>query len=235
MLPPVPRIGQRKVKKKTTTSPQTSQVKIEITLPKEHLNAALSTLKGLQNLPRTALKAATYTLVDTLKHHFKTRQNQAQTTKAGFPNYGQTYPHRYFWYGVKGNSVAERIRQPTLDQTTLRATIPIDSPPLAHKLNINPPPIRPKGGRRYLAIPASAAAARHPGRAPEFPVPLHFGLATPPQKKHTFPALLDPENRPHYWLVRTVRTRHDPLSLPSSTTLQNALRDTLLRHLQKIS
>lgn len=107
-------------------------MKIDITLKKERLDATRTTLEELQNLPKTALKPAVYTLIDTLKRHFKARQSQATTTKPGFPNYGQTYPHRYFWYGVKGNSVAERIRQPILDTTRLSATIPIDSPPLAH-------------------------------------------------------------------------------------------------------
>lgn len=174
--------------------------------------------------------------------HFRSR-NAEPAKSEGFPRFGEAYPKSNFW----GN-VAKSVSEVVISGGT--ATIAIDSPALAHKADTNPPVIKPKGGRRYLAIPANARSAAYPGMPRDFlGGSMRFGFAETPDGR-TMPALL--ATRDHlktfkkgkkagqramatldkqqtsghgdvqYWLVRKVQTRHDPNALPSDELLTAA-------------
>jgi len=173
-----------------------------------------------------------------LIRHFRSR-NSEPASSAGFPRFGQQYPKSNFW-----SNVAKAVGEVTVQGDT--ATINIDSPALAHKADLNPSPITPKGGRRFLAIPANARAAGWQGMPKDFPVDMRFGYAKTPEGR-MMPALL--ATRDHlrtikrgknagqraatsidaqqtsghgeaqYWLVRKVQTKHDPNAIPSNEAL----------------
>lgn len=176
--------------------------------------------------------------------HFREREKEPRKSE-GFPAFGQEYPKRHFWAGTRGNSVAEAVGKGERKGGEL--TISINSPALAHKANPNPPEIRPKGGRRYLAIPANARAAGFDGPARDFmPGNLAFGFARTPDGRW-LPALVakghylrrvskgaragqlavakasqratEGAGDAQFWLVRKVRTPHDPKALPDEGAL----------------
>lgn len=189
----------------------------------------------------TVLQAAGAGVRNASIKHFRTR-NSEPSRSDGFPRFGESYPKSNFWSGV-----AKSVGEVTVQGDT--ATISIASPALAHKADPNPPVIKPKGGRRYLAIPANARAAGFPGMPRDFlGGDMRFGFAQTPDGR-TLPALL--ATRDHlrtvkkgkkagqrvmaagrsattgvstvqYWLVRKVQTRHDPNALPEDAALTNA-------------
>ena len=117
---------------------------------------------------KTLVEAGVAGVVNALRTHFREREREPEN-RFGFPKFGQSYPKRYFWYGTRGTSVAERIRIVRTSPAALDGQVAVNSPALAHKLSTNPPPIVPKGGRKYLAIPASPEAAGWSGRPRDFP------------------------------------------------------------------
>lgn len=174
--------------------------------------------------------------------HFRAR-NSEPARSDGFPRFGESWPKSNFWSGV-ADSVGE------VEVSGDTATVAISSRALAHKADPNPPPIKPKGGRKFLAIPANSRAAAWEGMPRDFlDGSMRFGYATTPDGK-TRPALL--ATRDHlrtvsrgkragqriatgidrqqtsghgetqYWLVRKVQTRHDPRALPDARALQTA-------------
>lgn len=176
--------------------------------------------------------------------HFREREREPRKSE-GFPAFGQEYPKRHFWAGTRGNSVAEAVGKGERRGDEL--TISINSPALAHKANPNPPEIRPKGGRRLLAIPANARAAGFDGPARDFMSGnLGFGFAKTPDGR-LLPALVaknhylrrvskgaragelavakasqratEGAGDAQFWLVRKVRTPHDPKALPDEGAL----------------
>ena len=177
-------------------------------------------LKDLEKIPgdlrKVVLEASAEGVRESLDKHFMARQSEPR--KDGFPMQG-------FWVGTKGKSVRESI-QPTVF-TENDATITIKHAPLAHKVNLNPPQIRPGVGKKYLTIPAIAQAAGK--SAANFPS-LIFGFAqkdgSPSEKgKQAVPVLMDRNSKQvFYWLARKVQTPHDPRALPSDTELQDAAK-----------
>jgi len=178
--------------------------------------------------------------------HFRARQAEPEKT-AGFPKFGESWGKRGFWSGNRGVSVAEQVGRPVYDPGAQAVTIAIDSPALAHKANPNPPPITPKGGRKYLAIPANARAAAFAGMPRDFEPGggMTFAYSLTPEGRW-MPALVAREHHlrtvsrgrrsgqrvaaaagkgrsgqgePQYWLVRQVRTPHDPRALPDAAAI----------------
>ncbi len=178
-------------------------------------------------LRKTLIEAGLEGIVNALRQHFKARENESQNTH-GFPKFGTAFPKRYFWYGNRGLSVAEQIRVVHSSSTALTGQIGINSPALAHKLNPNPPAITPKGGRKYLAVPATPEAAGWSGMPRDFPGGLRLAFSRiPGTANHWLPSLVSARqqgvsSRPQYWLIKRAFTRHDPNALPTNETLQAA-------------
>ncbi len=164
-----------------------------------------------QKMHPIALQAAAMGVRVALDKHILMRQSEPR--KDGFPMQG-------FWVGNNGRSVREAIQPTEYNGDT--ATIRIKSAPLAHKVDTNPPPITPKGGKKYLTIPALAEASGLP--AGNFN--LKFGYrkkdgSVPKDGERGFPALFEPSsNRIFYWLARKVQTPHDPRAMPDEKDLQ---------------
>mgnify|MGYP006931930845 FL=1 len=188
---------------------------------------------------KTLVEAGVAGIVNALRKHFREREREPEN-RFGFPKFGQSYPKRYFWYGTRGTSVAERIRIVRTSPAALDGQVAVNSPALAHKLSTNPPPIVPKGGRKYLAIPASPEAAGWSGRPRDFPGGLRLAFSrVPGSGDRWLPSLVSATQKgavsgsPQYWLVRKVLTRHDPQALPSNAALQDAavsaIRSTVSR------
>ena len=198
------------------------------------------------SVQKTLLEAAGQEVRVAAIQHFKDREAEPEKTE-GFPKFGRSFGKRGFWHGGRGGSVAEQVGAPVYDPSGPAVTVPIDSPALAHKADPNPPPITPKGGRTYLAIPANARAAMWAGMPRDFDVPggMKFGYAPTPAGRWV-PALVARENflrtvrrgakagqrvaaaagkatsgalQPQYWLVRRVQTAHDPRAMPDPETL----------------
>ncbi len=202
----------------------------------------------------TVLEAAADKVRDTAITHFDKR-NTEPANSAGFPRFGQVYPKSNFWAGVASSVGKVSIQDDT-------ATINIASPALAHKAADNPPPITPKGGRKYMAIPANARAAAFDGMPRSFLFGnMRFGFAETPEGI-MMPALL--ATREHmriikrgkkagqrvvtdnykqqtsghgdvqYWLVRKVQTHHDPNAIPSEESLKTAATRAAVGVLRKL-
>lgn len=213
---------------------------------------------GEEPSKRTMIEAANEGLLNALRRHFAMREKE-QPKSTGFPWFGQRYPKRYFWRGTKGVSVYENTRITLSSPSRLVGQISINSPALAHKLASNPPPIRPKGGRKYLAIPASPVAASWTGRPRDFPGGLRFAFSRT-RDGHWLPSLIAAanykkrrkdgsetkgfgkganagQNDVAYWLVHKVRTRSDPRAMPSphdqtraaTAAVRTAIRNLLAR------
>jgi len=144
---------------------------------------------------KEVLDEAAHGMTVEARAHFARREAEPRDN-SGFPRFGQTWPKSNFWKGTRGKSVAEKIGKPVVDPGAGTAAVAIDSPALAHKANPNPPPIRPGGGRKYLAIPANPLTAAWDGRPRDFPVQggeMKFGYAQTPDGK-TMPALVASDN-----------------------------------------
>lgn len=169
----------------------------------------------------TLLEAASAGVRSAAISHFRDR-NAIPARSAGFPRFGATWPKSNFWSGVAKSVGAVSVQGDT-------ATIAIDSPALAHKANPNPPLITPKGGRKYLAIPANARSSAFPGMPRDWlGGDMHFGYAPTPDGA-LLPALLASRAKGtpgpgdvQYWLVRQVQTQHDPDAMPATRTLATA-------------
>lgn len=192
---------------------------------------------------KTIIEAADAGLLDALRRHFAEREKEPHKT-AGFPSFGQSYPKSYFWRGTHGDSVSERTRVTLSSPSRLEGRVTIASPALAHKLDPNPPDIKPTGGRKYLAIPASPIAAQWDGMPRDFPGGLRFAFSKLPDG-HWLPSLVaasrhrvrgqkGEENAVCYWLVHKVRTRHDPNALPSQSAQTAAVTSAVRSAVQRI-
>lgn len=201
---------------------------------------------------KVLIEAANDGLVNALRRHFAMRE-QEMPKSTGFPWFGQPYPKRYFWRGTRGTSVAEQIRVTLSSPSRLVGQVSISSPALAHKLARNPPEIRPKGGRRYLAIPANPVAAGWDRRPRDFPGGLRFAFSKTPdgnwlaslvaagnyKRKDGRLAMTgrggkDGANDVVYWLVHKVRTRHDPHAMPTQESQLNAATEAVRMAVLKI-
>ena len=131
---------------------------------------------GEDSSRKELIEAANDGLISALSRHFAMREKEMPKS-TGFPWFGQHYPKRYFWSGSRGMSVSERIRVTLSSPARLVSQVSINSPALAHKLASSPPDIKPKGGRRYLAIPANPIAAAWDDMPRNFPggLRLHNG------------------------------------------------------------
>ena len=178
------------------------------------ITGAESIVNSISELQKPALEAAGAGMHNCLLEHFRARQSEPRAD--GFSPVG-------FWFGNGGNSVAERTMPPVIDGNT--AMVIINSPALAHKLDSAPPPITPKGGRKYLAIPATDAASQFPGMPRDF-AGTHFAFLPHPGGGNR-PALADASDIPVYWLIRRAQTRHDPRALPSEQDLSTAATDAI--------
>lgn len=151
---------------------------------------------------KAMIDAANEGLISALRKHFSQRE-QEMPKSTGFPWFGQHYPKRYFWRGTRGTSVAEQIRVTISSPSRLIGQVSINSPALAHKLSMNPPEIRPKGGRRLLAIPANPIAASWDGMPRDFPGGLRFAFSKTPDG-NWLPSLIAASNYKRRRLVGTV-------------------------------
>ena len=228
------------------------QVNIEIN--EQQAQVAAKNIQFLENVDnrKTVIEAADSALVVSLRKHFSEREKEHHVV--GWWNRGLVYPKRYFWRGTRGTSVAEKIRTTLVSPQRLEAIVSIDSPALKHKLSPNPSPIRPKGGRKFLAIPASPQAAQWTGMPRDFPARLRFErwrrpdgswisaliarapfltkggrLAKGDQKRR------GGQGQVVYWLVHQVRTRHDPNALPSNSTMQSAVNVAVATAIRKLT
>jgi len=204
---------------------------------------ALKTVRSLSaTAMQTVLQAATAGVRVSVIKHFRSR-NSEPANSSGFPRFGESWAKSNFW-----SKVANSVGETSIQGDT--ATIAIASPALAHKADINPPAITPKGGRKYLAIPANARAAANPGMPRDFlGGSMRFGFGQTPDGR-MMPALL--ATRDHmrtikrgnkagqrvattidaqqtsghgdvqYWLVRKVQTKHDPNAIPQDDVLVTA-------------
>ena len=182
---------------------------------------------------KTIIEAANAGLVNGLRRYFRQRE-QMPGRKDGFPWFGQAYPKSYFWYGTRGTSVAERIRVTLSSPARMVGQVTIASPALARMVAEHPQPIRPKGGRRFLAIPASPLAANWSGMPRDFPGGLRFAFSKTPDG-NWLPSLVAASNVKRsgkgsggvtasgkkgagsvvYWLVHKVNPRRDRTAMPS--------------------
>ena len=174
--------------------------------------------------------------------HFRKLEGEPAETQ-GFPRFGASWPGRHFWAGV-----ARAVGSPDIQDGT--ATVSVDSAAWAHKAAENPPPILPKGGKRFLAIPANERSAAWDAMPKDFlGGDMRFGYARTPDGK-MMPALLaardhlrtirkgknagkrvytGDESRQEsghgdvqYWLVRKARTKSDPRARPPEEALRDA-------------
>jgi len=226
-------------------------MKLEIEIDDAQIKAAAKSVSFLEDDAnrKTVIEAANEGLVDSLRRHFAAREKEPHSI--GWWNLGQgTFPKRYFWRGTRGTSVSEKIRTTLISPARLETTVSIESPELVHKLDRNPPPITPKGNRKFLAIPASPVAAQWTGMPRFFPGGLRFAyskllgrwlpalVAASNYKKSGSKAKrnrLAPdgtdgkpgENEVVYWLVHKVKTRRDPRALPSPQDQHSAVRSAV--------
>ena len=207
---------------------------IDIDIDESKLKAAAKSVSFLddERNRRTVIEAANEGLTSAIRRHFATREKDSH--RIGWWNLGHgAFPKRWFWRGTRGTSLAENLRTVQISPAKLETTVAVNSPALAHKLNPNPPPIRPKGGRRYLTIPADPAAAQWSGMARDFPGGLRFAYTRLGQG--WLPSLVaasnwkkrGTENKVMYWLVHSVRTRHDPDAMPSSRDRHSAVQSAV--------
>ena len=117
----------------------------------------------------------------------------------------------------------------------------------------NPQPIRPKGGRRYLAIPASPLAANWSGMPRDFPGGLRFAYSRTPDG-NWLPSLVAASNVKRagkgagggvaggkkgsgavaYWLVHKVNPRRDRTAMPSIHEQKAFARDAVAVAVKRI-
>lgn len=202
------------------------------------------------------IEAGTEGLISVLRKHFALREKELPKS-SGFPWFGQRYPKKYFWRGTRGTSVSEQIRVTLASPSRLIGQVSINSPALKHKLAANPPDIRPKGGRRYLAIPANPIAASWDGMPRDFPGGLRLAFSKTPDG-HWLPSLIAASNYKHrvkktgsesksfggsanaganevvYWLVHKVKSRHDPAALPTQRAKTNAVTSAVRTAVNRI-
>lgn len=209
-------------------------MRLDVDIDESKIKAAAKSVSFLEDNDnrKTVIEAANEGLVSALRRHFAAREKEPH--RIGWWNLGHgAFPKRWFWRGTRGTSLAENLRTVQMSPSKLETTIAVNSPALAHKLNPNPPAIRPKGGRRYLAIPANPVSAQWSGMARDFPGGLRFAytrlgqswlpslVAASNWKKH------DTQNKVMYWLVHKVQTRHDPDAMPSSYVQRSAVRSAV--------
>ena len=228
-------------------------MKLEIAIDDAQIKAAAKSVSFLEDDAnrKTVIEAANEGLVHALRRHFAAREKEPHSI--GWWNLGQgTFPKRHFWYGARGTSVSEKIRTTLISPARLETTVSIESPELAHKLDRNPPPVTPKGDRKYLAIPANPVAAQWTGMPRDFPGGLRFAYSR--LFGHWLPALVAASNYKKYgakakrnrlasagtdgksganevvyWLVHKVKTRHDPRALPSPQDQHSAVRSAVAK------
>ena len=155
-----------------------------------------------------------------------------------FPWFGKPFPKQYFWSGARGVSLSENIRVALSSPERLASKISIHSAALARKLNPNPRPITPKGGKKYLAIPAKPSAVLWKGMPRDFPGGLRLAYTKTPTGKW-LPSLVAAANylkkdgsispslkgSNHgmndvvYWLVRKTNPKNDLNAIPHLSTL----------------
>lgn len=205
---------------------------------------------------KALIEAANEGLISALRKHFALREKEMPKS-TGFPWFGQRYPKRYFWRGTRGTSVAEQIRVTLSSPSRLIGQVSINSPALKHKLASNPPDIRPKGGRRYLTIPANPIAASWDGMPRDFPGGLRFAFSKTPDG-HWLPSLIavanykkrakktgretkafggsgnSGKNEIVYWLVHKVKTRRDLSAMPTQQAQTNAATAAVRTAVQRI-
>ena len=220
----------------------------EVAIQIEGLTAAQDALLKIASpsVQRTVMEAVGADVRNGAIAHFRSREEEPEKTE-GFPKFGQSFGKRGFWSGTGGTSVTEAVGAPSYDSGDGSVTVPIDSPALAHKADPNPPPITPKGGRRFLAIPANARAAAWQGMPRDFNVSggMQFAMVKG-EDGRLRPALVAKENHlralskgarkgayvkaagdkatsgsgaPQYWLVRQVKTANDPRAMPDTGAL----------------
>lgn len=211
---------------------------------------------GEHKAKKTMIEAGSQGVINALKRHFASREKEAPKS-TGFPWFGQHYPKRYFWRGTRGNSVAEKIRVTLSSPARLEGQVSIDSPALKHKLSTNPPPIKPKGGKRYLALPANPIAAQWDGMPRDFPGGLRFAFSKTPDG-HWLPSLIAAQNYKHkakksgretkkfdgtgnagenevvFWLVHKVKTRRDLAAMPHQRVMVKASEDAIRTAVRRI-
>lgn len=217
----------------------------QLTITLENTDAVREAITALTG-PRVelaVLQAAAQEVTVATREHLAAREAEPRNN-SGFPAFGQQFPKGYFWSGSHGHSVAEKIKAPDINLSAHTATIAIDSPAFAHKVDPNPPLILPKGGRKYLAIPASIRAAAYAGMPRTFDPGggLTFAYSQTPEGRW-MPALVAAranqrtnragnrvnattakathgQGEPHYWLIKQAQTKHDPNAMPHQPTLQ---------------
>jgi len=238
----------------TEPPPGAAAVTVELTGAAARFLARLGAMRS--SALNASSEAAGAGVRNALLAHFRARQAEPSNS-GGFPAFGQAYPRRNFWSGIRGNSVAEAVSAPVLHGAGV-AEISINSPALAHKLDKSPPPITPKGGRKYLAVPAAPAAAAFEGMPRDFPVRMKFGYAPTPDGKW-LPALVAEDNwfirnkagkqrraaadakgargvrQPVFWLIREARTKHDPRALPGTAALREAAEKAAARAVRTLT
>lgn len=205
---------------------------------------------------KTMIEAGNQGVINALRRHFAMRE-KAMPKSTGFPWFGQHYPKKYFWRGTRGNSIAEKIKITQSSPALLQGQVTIDSPALKHRVMENPQPIKPRAGKRYLAIPANSIAAQWDGMPRDFPGGLRFAFSRT-QDGHWLPSLIAAQNYKHkakksgretkkfdgtgnagenevvYWLVHKVKARRDLSALPHQRALVKASEDAIRTAVRRI-
>lgn len=196
---------------------------IEITIDREDVSPCLRELYDAMR-PEVVLKLAGKSVEKTLRDHFLERNNK--------PN-AKGWPKRGLW-----GDIAERTAMGAV--TAEEVTVTVSHPALAHKIAGGT--IKPGAGKKYLALPATAAAyaAGSPseGATPMLKVALAYNAAI----GHWMKALIVDENESAknkagptvwYWLARKATHKAEPDAMPSDTTLEDAAIETIERALQR--
>jgi hypothetical protein len=188
---------------------------IEIAIDRDDVSPCLRELYDAVR-PEVLLKLAGKSVENALRDHFLSRNREPN--KKGWPKRG-------LW-----GEIAEQTAMGAVNAEEVVVTV--KSPALAHKIAGGT--IRPGVGKKYLALPATAAAyaAGSPseGAAPE----LKFGVAFNPEINRNMKAMLSKDgNTVWYWLARKATHKADPDAMPSDTTLEDAAIETIERALQR--
>jgi len=192
------------------------------------VSEALTALKTISD-PKTekmVLEAAGRAARSEAVAHFRERDKEGSAPPT-LPFEGRM-PKRHFWIGV-----SRAVANPLYDPGDGSVLIRIDSPALAHRANPNPPLIRPKGGRQFLAIPANARAASWDAM-PRDAVSggARFLRPTRDERGRRYNARqLAASNVPIWWLVKSVQTKHDPRAMPDEGRISAAANEHALKTL----
>jgi phage gpG-like protein len=183
----------------------------------DHATPALQALAARVRDRRALAARLASVALEAVRRHFALREQE--------PN-KRGWPKQHFWAGVRRATTISRI-----DDTG--ATVSVSDPAFAHKVTGGT--IRPRAGRKFLAIPLRAEAAGKLPRSGLIPE-LFFmktrsgrGLLVTPGRAGRGGAR--ESVRPYYLLLPSVTHRPDPRALPNLDALADSLLETARRRI----